>query len=114
MNSPDTTLYAAIRDALRGHIPDVNLTEAATIAADAATRHHEATYGTLHLPTVIPTADRGPALVYIHTDGQTMTDVDRVAIHRESDPFGTGRRERAISRALITEALRLLDESEQQ
>ena len=94
VNSPDTTLYAAIRDALRGHIPDVNLTEAATIAADAATRHHEATYGTLHLPTVIPTADRGPALVYIHTDGQTMTDVDRVAIHREL-PFRDASRRRA-------------------
>lgn len=54
----------------------------------------------------------GPALVYIHTDGKTMTDVDRVAINGDPEPIGYAR-ERAISRALITEALRLLNDSEQ-
>lgn len=53
----------------------------------------------------------GPALVYIHTDGKTVTDVDRVAINGDPEPIGYAR-ERAISRALITEALRLLDTTE--
>ena len=48
----------------------------------------------------------GPSLTYVHTDNDTMTAVDCAAI--TSNP-----RERAISRALITEALRLLNDSEQ-
>lgn len=48
----------------------------------------------------------GPSLTYVHTDNDTMTAVDCAPVR--SDP-----RERAISRALITEALRLLNDSEQ-
>lgn len=46
----------------------------------------------------------GPALVYVHTDGQTFTAVDHAPVR--SNP-----RERAISRALITEALRHLEDT---
>lgn len=54
-------------------------------------------------PTVVHVT--GPALVYVHTDGDTITAVDHAPVR--SNP-----RERAISRALITEALRLLNEDD--
>lgn len=52
-------------------------------------------------PTIVHVT--GPALVYFHTGGDTITAVDHAPVR--SNP-----RERAISRALITEALRLLNE----
>lgn len=45
-----------------------------------------------------------PVLVYVHSDGDTMTAVDHAPVR--SNP-----RERAISRALILEALRLLEDT---
>jgi hypothetical protein len=53
---------------------------------------------------LVITPSMAPRLVYAHTDGQGVTNVDRAPVN---DP-----RERALCRALLTHALRLLDESE--
>jgi hypothetical protein len=53
----------------------------------------------------------GPALTYTHTDGETFTAVDLSPV-RVDDSAPNRRRERALCRALLVEALRLLDESE--
>lgn len=50
-------------------------------------------------------ASIAPRLVYAHTDGQGVTNVDRMAVD--------DRRERAICRALLTQALWLLDQAEE-
>lgn len=58
-------------------------------------------------PPAVPTVAEmrsGPSLTYVHTDGDTMTAVDHAPVR--SNP-----RERAISRALILEALRLLEDT---
>lgn len=49
--------------------------------------------------------DQGPALVYLHSDRDTVTIVDKAAV-------SGNRRERAICRALLLTALELLDATE--
>jgi hypothetical protein len=51
----------------------------------------------------------GPALTYTHRDGETFTAVDLGAVRPDS---AGSRIERGFCRALLVEALRLLDESE--
>jgi hypothetical protein len=53
----------------------------------------------------------GPAITYTHCDGETFTAVDLSPV-RVDDSVPNRRRERALCRALLVEALRLLDESE--
>jgi hypothetical protein len=53
----------------------------------------------------------GPALTYTHSDGKTLTDVDRAPVSVD-DTAPNRRRERALCRALLVEALRLMDTTE--
>jgi hypothetical protein len=53
----------------------------------------------------------GPALTYTHSDGKTRTDVD-VSPVSVDDTASNRSRERALCRALLVEALRLMDTTE--
>ena len=74
------------------------------LAIDEYTDHLRHTWDLNHPVPAVSTMRTGPALTYVHTDGETMTAVDHAPVR--SNP-----RERAISRALITEALRLLEDT---
>lgn len=76
------------------------ITDAAAIYAN-----HRVEAALARSNTDSPNHVNAPALTYTHTEGRTMTDVDRGAV--TSCP-----RERAIAHALILEALRLHHQSE--
>lgn len=109
-NALDAVVIVTLHDAEnRGAVCEEQIRRV-MLAVDEYTDHlrnmwieHHA--GRLTLPTIEQVRATGPALTYTHTDGETFTAVDHAPVR--SNP-----RERAISRALITEALRLLNEDD--
>jgi hypothetical protein len=62
-------------------------------------------------PRRAPPPHDGPALTYTHSDSQTFTAVDLSPVSTD-DTAPNRRRERALCRALLVEALRLMDTTE--
>jgi hypothetical protein len=108
MTEPNTPIEWRLHDAIKTSLHDAIKDGGSTVDLIAMTG---AVYTavTAFLDDSRPTVAQlrsGPSLTYVHTDNDTMTAVDCAPVR--SDP-----RERAISRALIAEARRLLSGSEQ-